>query len=704
MQSLPASAGDHHAAEIQEQEAIGRHQYKVVAPSEDLAVKAKISFHAQLISEDREHGHILMSLTAEEVEKLKAFGFEVTLEPVASPSLLDSSSAPLIGPNAVPGFSCYKTVEETYAAAEDFEQQYPDLVEWIDVGNSWQKNAGNGGYDIKVLKLTNKNNSSANKPVLFANSAIHARELATAPLNLDFARYLLEGYGTDADATWILDHHEVHLMLQSNPDGRKRAESQANGSLPDGYMWRKNDNSNYCSSSSRSRGADLNRNFTFSWGSVNGGSSGNPCDFTYRGPTPGSEPETQAIEGYIRNLWPDLRGPGDNDAAPATTSGIHIDIHSFSELVLWPWGTTSQPAPNGTALQTLGRKFAFFNGYMPQQSVGLYPTDGTSDSVSYGELGVPSYTFELGTAFRQSCSSYASTIKPDNLPALIYAAKVVRTPYITPAGPDVLDITLSGDAASTGVLAGTAVDLRVSTSDTRFSSRNGSEGTQTIQAVEYYIGKAPWEPNAVPTALAAEDGSFNQKTEAAVATIDTTGLPLGKHLVYIRAQDANGTWGAVSAEFINIVDDVPAGNYCDAKGTDFSYEWIEEVRVGAFSKNSGQATQGYSDFTSEVINLSPGSTSFTLTPGFNNSSGYRERWKIWLDLNADGDFDDAGETLFSSASGSSAPVNSSFTLAAPTQEVKTRMRIAMRYNNAPSVCGDFDYGEVEDYSVVISPR
>jgi hypothetical protein len=56
--------------------------------------------------------------------------------------------------------------------------------------------------------------------------------------------------------TWLLDHHEVHLMLQSNPDGRKQAET--------GLLWRKNVNNDYCSNSD-SRGADLNRNFDFEW-------------------------------------------------------------------------------------------------------------------------------------------------------------------------------------------------------------------------------------------------------------------------------------------------------------------------------------------------------------------------------------------------------------------------------------------------------
>jgi hypothetical protein len=685
-----------HSIEAQELQAQGRTEYQVTAPSEALAVKAKISFHAQLLSEDKQQGTLRMLLNADEVEKLKAFDFDVTLAPEPDPARMAPLSEPLFSTSTVPGFGCYATVEETFTAAANFAQQYPDLAEWIDVGDSWQKQNNGAGYDMKVLKLTNKN-TSGDKPVLFANSAIHARELATAPLNLDFARYLLEGYGSDADATWILDHHEVHLMLHANPDGRKRAEAQANSSIPDGYMWRKNDNDNYCSSSSRSRGADLNRNFTFSWGSVDGGSSGNQCDFTYRGPSPGSEPEIQAIESYIRNLWPDQRGPGDNDAAPVTTSGIHIDIHSFSELVLWPWGTTEQPAPNGTALQTLGRKFAFFNNYMPQQSVGLYPTDGTSDSVSYGELGVAAYTFELGTAFRQSCSSYESDIKPANLPALIYAAKVVRTPYITPAGPDVDDITLSDNAATTGVIAGTPVTLRVNARDDRFSSRNGSEPKQAIQAVEYYIDQAPWESGATPVALSAEDGRFNSVNETAIATIDTTGLSIGKHMVYTRSQDASGAWGAVTAEFLNIVDQVdPQPTYCEASGNDFSYEWISDVRIGSFRKTSGAA--GYSDFTGDKIELPTGTTDVTLTPGFASSS-YNEVWNIWADLNNDGDFDDSGENLFTSSASSSA-VSGEITL--PTGlSGETRLRIAMSYNQGTDPCGAFNYGEVEDYTLVI---
>jgi carboxypeptidase T len=687
-----------------EQEKAANQVYKAFFPNLDIARKAAISFHGQLLESHYEQGYLIMELTAEEQEKLAVFGFtfEVADDFIAKRnqilgkiqqrlqqrSLSTSAAASDASIASVPGFACYETVEETYAAAAGMASTHPQLAQWLTVGQSWEKTQGLGGYDIGVLKLTNQN-KPGDKPKLLINSAIHAREYTTAPLVLAFARWLVDGYGVDPDATWILDHHEVHLMLQTNPDGRKKAET--------GLSWRKNTNQNYCGPNSNSRGADLNRNFTFGWNSTNGqGSSGDQCNDTYRGPSAGSEPEVQALEAYARSIWPDRRGPNRGDAAPSSTSGIHLDIHSYSELVLWPWGDTSQAAPNGTALQTLGRKFAFFNGYTPQQSVGLYPTDGTSDGISYGELGVAAFTFELGTQFFQSCAVYQNTVKPKNLPALIYAAKVVRTPYVTPAGPDVASVVLGGGAASTGVPAGTPVTLSASASDLRFSTANGTEATQNIAAAEYYIDKAPWEAGATPVVLQPLDGAFNAKTENLTGTLDTTGLATGKHLVYVRARDAGGSWGAVSSSFLVIGEGTPQPTYCSAASGNSASEWIGQVQVGTFSRSSGAST--YSDFTAQVIDLQRGANSLRLTPQFSGRA-YAEYWKAWVDLNKDGDFLDAGEEAYSSGRALSTVATGNLTIPASAPAGKTRLRIAMRYNAAPVPCGSFNYGEVEDYSV-----
>jgi len=511
----------------------GQTLVRVYYADREMANKIFISFEAAMVETNYEQGYHLMAVTQEEMDRLQAAGLDVVVA--------EKQEYPIIG--SIPSYPCYRTVEETFASAQSIVNNHPTLATWNDVGNSWEKTAGIGGYDMMVLKLTNSAIPGP-KPKLFINGDIHAREYTTAEMATRFGEYLIDNYGTDADATWILDYTEVHLMLHTNPDGRKKAET--------GLSWRKNTNQNYCGATSNSRGADLNRNFSYQWGCC-GGSSGYECDATYRGPYAASEPETQAVQNYMLAIFPDQRGTGETTPAPLDATGVYIDLHSYSELVLWPWGYTSTQTGNATQLQTLGRKFAYWNSYTPQQSIGLYPTDGTTDDYLYGELGVASYCFEMGTSFFQSCSYFEGTIVPEIMPALIYAAKVSRTPYMTPAGPDALDLALSNSS----VPAGTLVTLSGTVNDTRYYNGNGTEPTQNIAAAEYYVDTPPWGTGATAIAMSASDGSFNAKVEGVQATVDTTGWSQGKHTLFVRGKDANNNWGAVSAIFLTITSGTP---------------------------------------------------------------------------------------------------------------------------------------------------
>ncbi len=527
-------------------------------------------------------GYLVVDVNRAGYERLLAAGFRLEID-VQLTAQLNRLNVRLPGQvNGIPGYPCYRTVEEIFASAQAIVAAHPDLAAWIDVGDSWEKTepGGNPGYDMMVLRLTNSAVPGP-KPKLFIMTALHAREYTTAELNTRFAEYLIDNYGTDPDVTWMLDYHEMHLMLQSNPDGRKKAET--------GLSWRKNTNENYCSPTSTNRGADLNRNFEFQWGCC-GGSSGSECDPTYRGPSAASEPETQAIQNYVRAQFPDQREPALDAAAPITATGIFLDIHSYSELVIWPWGFASVLPPNATALQTLGRKFAYFNGYDPDQAISLYPTDGTTDDFAYGEMGLASYCFELGTSFFQSCSVFENTILPDNLPALLYAAKVVRTPYMTPSGPDTLDLAV----LPTEVAAGETVELTASINDTRYENSNGSEPTQDIVAAEYYIDVPPWVTTTVPVSytMMAADGAFDDTLEGVTATVDTGDQSPGRHTIFVRGQDADGNWGPFTAVFLNVTaapDSAIAGVVRDeADGTP-----IDQVELGLFGGFSDQfATTG----------------------------------------------------------------------------------------------------------------
>ena len=623
--SVPAASADDHAADMRAQRLQEKQRtniYKAYFPDLATARRAAITFHANLLESQYEEGFLVLELNPQEIATLRSYGFRIENAPefiqkrddflnqiqqAADARQRMGAASTDATVQSIPSYACYETVEETFAAAQAFATTYPTLATWLDVGDSWQKAQGLGGYDMRVLKITNSA-IGGTKPKLFITSAIHAREYTTAPLSLEFARWLINGYGTNPDATWIVDHHEVHLLLQTNPDGRKKAEG--------GLLWRKNTNTNYCGATSNSRGADLNRNFAFQWNSTGGqGSSGSQCDETYRGPSAASEPEVQAVQNYIRSIFPDRRGPNMGDGAPADTMGMHIDIHSYSQLVLWPWGTTSTPTANGSALQTLGRRLAYFNGYTPEQSIGLYPTDGTSDGPSYGELGVAAYTIELGSSFFESCTTYNNTTKPKNLPALIYAAKVVRAPYQIPAGADVTSVSLSNDASGAGVTAGTPVTITASATDTRFNQSNGTEPTQAVTAAEAYIDTPPWSGGA-PIALSPSDGSFNSTTEGITGTLNTAGLPLGKHLVFVRAKVTSGQWGPVTAQFLKITNVVPPGNN-ETEPNDSRGAANVVSTPGTWNGTMGASTDN--DYF--VVNLPAGKTlAATLTP--NSSSDY----------------------------------------------------------------------------------
>lgn len=508
---------------------------------DDPALVAELASWLEPWQVDYSKGMLVVGVSADQLPLLEEMGFrlEIDQELTAQAAL---AGTPLPGQlNGIPGFPCYRTVEETYAAAMYLAFTNPQLAEWIDIGDSWEKFAHVGGYDLRVLRLTNEAISTS-KPALLITASIHAREYTPAELATRFAEYLVANYGIDADVTWLLDYHEIHLMLQSNPDGRKRAET--------GLSWRKNADNNYCSNTD-SRGADLNRNFEFQWGCC-GGSSGSPCAETYRGPSPASEPETMAVQAYLRSIFPDQRGGGLTDPAPTNATGVYLDIHSYSQLVLWPWGFTYDLAPNNTALQTLGRKFAYFNSYSPSQAIDLYPTDGTTDDFGYGDLGVASYTFELGTSFFESCGVFENEILPDNLDALLYAAKAARTPYMTPAGPDALNLALSASAVAPGEL----VTLTAVLNDTRFNNSNGTEPVQNIAAAEMYIDVPPWDTDSSPVAipLSPADGAFNNPVESAQITLDTSALAQGRHILFVRGRDASNHWGAFSAVFLYIID------------------------------------------------------------------------------------------------------------------------------------------------------
>ena len=134
--------------------------------------------------------------------------------------------------------------------------------------------------------------------------------------------------------------------------------------------------------------------------------------------------------------------------------------------------------------------------------------------------------------------------------------------------------------------------------------------------------------------------------------------------------------------------------YCASSSQSNDQEWIAQVDIDGFSNPSGASL--YSDFTGLTVDLTPGSSSnVVLTPGYSGSSE-REFWRIWIDFNSDGDFEDAGEQVFV-ANNKKNGVSGTMSIP-PDATGQTRMRISMKNGGSPGPCEIFSGGEVEDYT------
>ncbi len=483
--------------------------------------------------------HVVMLVTERGRAAVEALGYAVESFPEETARLeafrgIDRQAWLLSGVGGIPGFSCYRTVSETHQDLSELAQDYPDLARWEVIGQTWQQQNGNpDGDNVHVLVIANQNSPWPQAPLLVM-AAQHSRELVTAEVATRFAEFLVTSYASNPEVQWLLDHRQIHIVAQQNPDGRRQVEDQET-------FWRKNYNATACPQGTP--GVDLNRNSGFLFGNS---SSGNTCSEIYRGTMASSEPETQAIETYMETVFDRQRpfdpkvGPDLTTPSPTDAEGIFISIHSSGEFVLFPWeglgGGNQNNAPNHDGLTLLARKFAWFTNYLPARWQTLGPAGGTTVDYAYAEFGVAAYTLELGTSFFQPCSSFESTVWPDNFELLMYAARAARRPYQVASGPVVTD--------PVGQWSAQGFELNGQADDTRFFQGTITEPPEEnpVFAIAEVVATL-----GVPLHLAGEtypltiNGSGPQVSFS--GTIPASAFAAQQSLVFVTAIDSVGNTG-----------------------------------------------------------------------------------------------------------------------------------------------------------------
>ncbi|XP_075058004.1 carboxypeptidase B-like isoform X2 [Mixophyes fleayi] len=245
--------------------------------------------------------------------------------------------------------------------------KHPKLVERLEIGNTFE---GRPMYVLKVGK------SSTTETAIFMDCGIHAREWISPALCQWFVNELVTGHSKDKSIKKLLRKLTFYILPVFNIDGYVYTWTEDR-------MWRKNRSP---ALSGDCFGTDLNRNFNISWCGI--GSSDDPCSEIYCGCSAESEKETKNVATFIqRNL----------DSIKA-----YISIHSYSQMLLYPYSYTFDPAPNSEeqdkiskgAVSVLHSLYGTKYKYGPSAST-IYPTAGSSDDWAYTQGIKYSFTFEL---------------------------------------------------------------------------------------------------------------------------------------------------------------------------------------------------------------------------------------------------------------------------------------------------------------------
>uniref|UniRef100_A0A8C5R319 Carboxypeptidase O n=1 Tax=Leptobrachium leishanense TaxID=445787 RepID=A0A8C5R319_9ANUR len=265
-------------------------------------------------------------------------------------------------------YTKYHPMHEIYDWTVRIREKYTDLVTLHYLGETYEKRPI---FYFKVGWPSDKK-----KKVIWMDCGIHAREWIAVAFCQWFIKEILENQNSNPVIRKALHNVDFYVVPVLNIDGFIY-------SWTTDRLWRKNRtpyNNGTC------YGVDLNRNFNASWCSI--GASNSCTTLTFCGSGPNSEPETMAVSNLVESIKSDIL--------------CFLTIHSYSQLILLPYGYTQDPSQNHEEMLTVAQKAAekLKDRHGTPYRVGssshiLYSTSGSSRDWAT-DLGIPlTYTFEL---------------------------------------------------------------------------------------------------------------------------------------------------------------------------------------------------------------------------------------------------------------------------------------------------------------------
>ncbi len=375
----------------------------------------------------------------------------------------------------------------------------------------------------------------------------------------------------------------------------------------------------------------------------------------------------------VTDEWINRVVAGSIDNTSGANNG-YADFTSMSTSMALSSGqtVTIYPAWSGTVYAEGLSIWIDFNqdGDFDDSGEQVFTKAASTDASTAASFSIPSSALTGTTRMRIS-------MKYNGIPApcetFSYGEVEDYTVNITATGGDTQAPTAPSSLTSSNITQ-TTVDL------------SWTASSDNVAVDKYYI----YQNSSL---LGSVSGTSAQVTGLTAAT---------SYSYYVTAKDAAGNESAAS-NTVNVTTSATSTSYCASQGNTVTDEWIQRVVCGSID-NTSNVNGGYGDFTSQSTNMSKGSTySITVYPAWSGTV-YSEGYSVWIDYNQNGDFTDAGEQVFTNVKTTATSVSGSFTVPTSALSGSTRMRVSMQYNAIPVSCGNFDYGEAEDYTVNIGAK
>lgn len=254
--------------------------------------------------------------------------------------------------NEVAGVTIFPYYPLLTAEVERLASEYPDLVHVRSIGQSTL------GLELWLLEIANFQDEGKpgfvpldSRERIWVDGGHHSTEYSGVYFTLHLAQWLLEDYGRNDTATWMVDNRHVFIVPLVNPDG-----AQAMGRL----------NANL---------VNLNRNYPVLWGQVDE----DPI-MNNRGPAPESEVETQALVKALNDTQPDY----------------YASLHCCGNLWLYPYGIEGMDPVDQTMLSRVcDEAFPDVREYCGPIWSTIYPASGSSVDTVYEYTGAVAFGYEM---------------------------------------------------------------------------------------------------------------------------------------------------------------------------------------------------------------------------------------------------------------------------------------------------------------------